>query len=84
MVERVTALGCFLATQEGGDLLAGCKRAANILRIEEKKEQRSFTGEVNENLLKEKEEKALNKVIQAACTAVPQSYWGGRLSNSDA
>ncbi|MHA1189271.1 MAG: DALR anticodon-binding domain-containing protein, partial [Alphaproteobacteria bacterium] len=37
IVRRVEALGSFLATDDGANLLAGYKRAANILRAEEKK-----------------------------------------------
>ena len=38
IVRRVEALGKFLDTDDGKNLLAGTKRAANILRIEEKKD----------------------------------------------
>ena len=38
IVRRVEALGKFLDTDDGKNLLAGVKRAANILRIEEKKD----------------------------------------------
>jgi len=37
IVARVQALGAFLATDDGANLLAGYKRAVNILRAEEKK-----------------------------------------------
>jgi len=42
LVARVEALQAFLKTDDGANLLAGYKRAANILRIEEKKEAKSF------------------------------------------
>ena len=44
IVRRVEALGKFLDTDDGKNLLAGTKRAANILRIEEKKDNKSYTG----------------------------------------
>ena len=44
IVRRVEALGKFLDTDDGKNLLAGTKRAANILRIEEKKDNTSYTG----------------------------------------
>ena len=44
IVRRVEALGRFLDTEDGANLLAGTKRAANILRIEEKKDGRSYDG----------------------------------------
>ncbi len=37
IVNRVAALGAFLDTDDGANLLAGYRRAANILRAEEKK-----------------------------------------------
>lgn len=37
VVRRVAALGAFLGTDEGANLLAGYRRAANILKAEEKK-----------------------------------------------
>ena len=44
VVRRIEALGKFLDTDDGKNLLAGTKRAANILRIEEKKDNTSYTG----------------------------------------
>ena len=38
IVRRVEALGSFLDTEDGANLLTGTKRAINILRIEEKKD----------------------------------------------
>jgi len=43
IVRRVEALGRFLDTEDGRNLLAGYRRAANILRIEEKKDGRSYS-----------------------------------------
>ncbi len=45
VVKRVEALGEFLSTEDGKNLLAGYKRAANILAIEEKKDGKSHSGE---------------------------------------
>ncbi len=42
VVRRVEALGKFLDTDDGKNLLAGTKRAANILRIEEKKDGKAY------------------------------------------
>lgn len=44
IVKRVEALGEFLSTEDGKNLLAGYKRAANILAIEEKKDGVSYSG----------------------------------------
>ncbi|RYY98334.1 MAG: glycine--tRNA ligase subunit beta, partial [Alphaproteobacteria bacterium] len=45
IVKRVEALGEFLSTEDGKNLLAGYKRAANILAIEEKKDGKSHSGQ---------------------------------------
>ena len=42
LVARVEALQSFLKTDEGANLLAGYKRAANILKAEEKREGKPF------------------------------------------
>ena len=44
IVKRVEALGEFLKTDDGANLLAGVKRATNILRDEEKKDKTSYAG----------------------------------------
>jgi len=66
IVRRVEALGRFLDTDDGKNLLAGTKRAANILREEEKKAGAAFDGDVDPRLLTEPEEKALFEAIGAA------------------
>lgn len=63
IVKRVEALGRFLATEDGKNLLAGTKRAANILRIEEKKDGVAYEGGVDAALLAEPEERALAEAI---------------------
>ncbi len=66
IVRRVEALGKFLDTEDGNHLLAGYKRATNIIRIEEKKDGRDYTGAPEPKLYKQAEEKALAKAIDAA------------------
>ncbi len=63
IVRRVEALGRFLETEDGATLLALVRRALNILKIEEKKDARSYEGAPTAKLLKENEEKALNAAI---------------------
>jgi glycyl-tRNA synthetase beta chain len=71
LVARVEALQAFLKTDDGANLLAGYKRAANILKAEEKKDG-PFTGEVNQGLLTEPAEKALSAALgEAAATVKP-------------
>ncbi|MGY8634682.1 glycine--tRNA ligase subunit beta [Bradyrhizobium sp. 14AA] len=63
IVRRVEALGKFLDTDDGKNLLAGTKRASNILSIEEKKDKRTFDGAPDASLYSLGEEKALAKAI---------------------
>ena len=69
LVARVEALQSFLKADEGANLLAGYKRAANILKAEEKKDGK-FKGEVNSALLSMPEEKALATALAAAETSI--------------
>ncbi len=66
VVRRVEALGKFLDSDDGKNLLAGIKRAANILRIEEKKDGKAFNGAVDASKLDQIEEKTLAIAIAAA------------------
>jgi len=63
VVRRVEALGKFLDTDDGKNLLAGTKRAANILRIEEKKDLKAYDGAPDAALYSLDEEKTLAKAI---------------------
>jgi len=63
IVDRVEALGKFLDTDDGKNLLAGTKRASNILSIEEKKDKRSFDGAPDAALYSLEQEKTLAKAI---------------------
>ena len=66
IVRRVDALSKFLETDDGRNLLAGVKRAANILRIEEKKDGKTYEGDVHISQLIKGEEKALHSAITVA------------------
>ncbi len=68
IVRRVEALGKFLDTEDGKNLLAGYKRATNIIRIEEKKDDREYTGAPELKFYQQAEEKVLAKAIDAART----------------
>ena len=63
IVDRVEALGKFLDSDDGKNLLAGTKRASNILAIEEKKDKRQVDGAPDAALYSLDEEKALAKAI---------------------
>jgi glycyl-tRNA synthetase beta chain len=64
IVRRVEALGKFLDTEDGKNLLAGYKRAINIIRIEEKKDRRNYNEWSNPSLYRQKEERALARAIE--------------------
>jgi glycyl-tRNA synthetase beta chain len=66
VVRRVDALGKFLDTDDGKNLLAGTKRASNILSIEEKKDKRAFDGVPEPALYSLAEEKVLADAIDLA------------------
>jgi glycyl-tRNA synthetase beta chain len=68
IVRRVEALGQFLDTEDGRNLLAGYKRATNIIRIEEKKDAREYVGRPDPSLYRQEEEKALANAIDIAKT----------------
>jgi glycyl-tRNA synthetase beta chain len=66
IVRRVAALGQFLDTEDGKNLLAGTKRAANILRIEEKKDGVTYSGAPDPELYRQAEEWELARAIDVA------------------
>lgn len=66
IVRRVEALAEFLSTEDGANLLAGVKRASNILGIEERKDKVSYEGDYDLALLALKEETTLAAAIEAA------------------
>ncbi len=70
LLARVTALSDFIATPVGADMLAAFRRAANILKIEEKKDGRPAQETVSTPLLAQAEEKALADALEAALPAV--------------
>jgi glycyl-tRNA synthetase beta chain len=84
IVRRVEALGKFLDTEDGEHLLTGTKRAINILRIEEKKDGRSYDQAPDQALLERPEEKALAKVVdeveRAAAAAIAKEDFAGAMS----
>ena len=84
IVRRVEALSKFLDSDDGKNLLAGVKRASNILKIEEKKDNRSFNGLPNPQLLIQGEERDLHRAVSAAEAnarkAVENEDFGGAMT----
>ncbi|MEM6934794.1 MAG: glycine--tRNA ligase subunit beta, partial [Pseudomonadota bacterium] len=70
LVNRVRALQNFLETEDGGNLLAGYKRASNILAVEEKKDGASFTPTPDPALAEAEPESALFEALAAAEPAI--------------
>ena len=72
IVKRVEALSAFLATDDGANLLAGYKRAVNILKIEEKKDGTSFDGVPDRGALPQEQAlfDAIAKASKEAASAV--------------
>ncbi|RAZ92753.1 glycine--tRNA ligase subunit beta [Mesorhizobium hawassense] len=66
IVRRVEALGSLLDTDEGKNLLAGTKRAANILAAEEKKKKTLVAETVEPALFREDAEKKLYAAVNQA------------------
>jgi glycyl-tRNA synthetase beta chain len=70
LVRRVEALQTFLKTDDGANLLVGYRRAANILKIEEKKDKREYSDAPDTGALAQAEEKALHSALLAAQESV--------------
>ena len=69
---RVAALGSFVAAEDGANLLAAYRRAASIVRIEERRDRLSHGAEFDREALVAAEETALAEALAAAAaTAVP-------------
>ncbi|MCB2097197.1 MAG: glycine--tRNA ligase subunit beta, partial [Parvularculaceae bacterium] len=66
IVRKLEALEAFLKTDDGANLAAGYKRAANILKAEEKKGALPDGLAVNEGALEQAEEKALFSALKSA------------------
>lgn len=85
IVRRVDALGSFLDTEDGKNLLAGYKRAANIIRAEEKKEKdaSAFEGAYAADASASAPEAALAAGIDAAAKdatqAIAQENYAGAM-----
>ena len=84
VVRRVEALGKFLDTDDGKNLLAGTKRASKSSRIEEKKDGEAYDGAPDAALYSLDEEKTLAKAIDQvkaeAGAAVAKEDFAGAMS----
>ena len=64
LMARVDALGKFLGTDDGANLLTAYRRAANIVRIEEKKDSARHDGPVDDAALNQTEEATLSRRLR--------------------
>ncbi len=84
LLARVDALGRFIGTDDGANLLVAYRRAANILRIEEKNDGRSHRGTANPAQFQLPEEKALANALEAVAeglqTALSREDFEGAMS----
>jgi glycyl-tRNA synthetase beta chain len=66
LLARVAALDAFLKTEDGANLLVAYRRGVNIVRIEEKKDGRSYAEPPDAKLLAEPAEAALAATLEQA------------------
>ena len=84
LLARVAALEKFLASDDGANLLTAYKRAANIVRIEERKDKTAYDAEPDSKLFKQDEEavlyEALRKAAASARTALKSEDFAAAMS----
>ncbi len=82
LLARVDALRNFLADEDGANLLTAYRRAANIVKIEEKKDERTHAGEVEPVLLTAPEEVALYDGLVEARRAIEPALAAERFAEA--
>lgn len=70
LLRRADAVRAFVESEAGANLLAAYRRAANILRIEEKRDGHAYDTGYERHLLKAREEEALAEAIEAAAARI--------------
>ena len=84
LVNRIAALRDFLATDDGANLMAGYRRATNILVAEEKKDGAAVEGEPTRDALVEREEidlfDAVAEAREAVAAAVKAEDYAGAMT----
>ncbi len=81
LLARTDAVAAFLATPDGANLLTASRRAANILRIEDKRDG-PHAGPPDPALLQQAEEQALSAALDAAEPAVETSIGAERYADA--
>jgi len=73
LLARVEALGAFLKSDDGENLLVAYKRAANIVRIEEKRDGKTYANEFKPDLLVADEERNLAAYLDDATSGAREA-----------
>ncbi len=81
LLARTDAVAAFLATPDGANLLTASKRAANILRIEDRKDG-PHAGMIDPALLHLPEERALAAALEHAEPAIQAAIAGERFTDA--
>ncbi len=76
LLARVEALGSFIESEDGANLLIAFRRAANIVRIEEKKDGTSHSGAVAQDAFEQDEEKRLFDALEQGSSAAGTALSG--------
>lgn len=76
LLARVEALKSFLDSDDGANLLIAYRRAANIVRIEEKKDKRRYGGEVRSDIVAQPEESTLAEHLSKAAGGAKAALGG--------
>jgi glycyl-tRNA synthetase beta chain len=82
LLARVEALSGFLGTDDGANLLVAYRRAANILRIEEKKDGVEYRSAVNADALLLSQEQALAAALDSVEPAAREAIAGEDFGNA--
>ena len=81
LLERVDALVGLLDGRDGANLLTAYRRAANILRIEEKKDGTLYQGNADKKLFVKREEHTLHRAISLANSRAEVMLGGGHFED---
>ena len=76
LLERVKALEAFLGSDDGANLLTAFRRAANIVRIESKKDKRDYADGVAAERFRQDEETVLFDSLETATEAAGRALEG--------
>ena len=82
LVSRIYAVEDFIKTDDGANLLAGYRRAANILSKEEEKDNTSYDGDVEADDLTEAAEQTLLEALEKIEEPVKEAYENEEYENA--